>query len=135
MLTMVLLLAVSATTCGELCQPDAIAHYGRLNTLASLTRYQSERAAFLVRRSDGGLTTVPWPAGEHAKASYTGHIPAHCVAIIHTHPRKAPRPSVHDVAQAKRLGLPIIVITPRSITVATPRGTTEQLFEEGWTRR
>ena len=132
---MVLLLAVSASTCGELCQPDAIAQYGRLNALASLKRYESERAAFLVRRSDGGLTTVPWHAGEHAKASYTGRVPARCVAIIHTHPKIAPRPSAHDLAEAQRLGLPIVVITSQSITVATPKGTTEQLFEEGWTKR
>ena len=132
---MVLVLAVSAGTCGELCQPDAIAHYGRLNALASLKRYESERAAFLVRRADGGLTTIPWHAGENAKASYTGRIPARCIAIIHTHPPAAPRPSAHDLAEARRLGLPIVVITSEVITVATPKGTAEQLFEAGWMRR
>jgi proteasome lid subunit RPN8/RPN11 len=135
MLAIVLMLAVSADPCGELCHADAVEQYARLNTLASMARYEKERAAFLVRRPDGRLTAVTWQAGDSAEASHTGHIPSRCVAIIHTHPLVAPQPSKHDVAEAQRIGLPIVVITPQSVTVATPQGTTDQLFGAGWTRR
>src|SRR5947208_14304684 len=100
MLAIVLLLAVSASACGELCHSDALEQYVRLNALASMTRYQSERAAFLVRNPDGRLTTVIWQAGENAEASYTGSIPLRCVAVIHTHPARSPQPSKHDLAEA-----------------------------------
>ncbi len=123
MLAIVLLLALSADSCGALCDNDAVEHYARLNALASMTRYESERAAFLVRRLDGLLTVVAWQAGDRAEASYTGRIPLRCVAVIHTHPAMAPQPSKHDVAEAQRIGLPIVVITPQSVTVATPQGT------------
>ena len=129
MLAAVLLLAVS----GELSQTDAVEQYARLNALAALTRYESERAAFLVRRLDGRLTIVPWPSGDRVEASYVGRIPQRCVAVIHTHPLKSPQPSKHDVLEAQRIGIPIVVITPQSVTVATPEGTTLQLLHVGWT--
>src|SRR5439155_3487477 len=105
----------------ELCHSDALEQYVRLNALASMTRYQSERAAFLVRRPDGRLTTLAWQAGENAEASYTGSIPLRCVAVIHTHPARSPQPSKHDLAEARRIGLPIVVITPQSVIAATPQ--------------
>ena len=135
MLAIALLLAVSADACGELCHTDAVEQYARLNALASMTRHESERAAFLVRGPDGRLTTVAWKAGDRAEASYTGRVPPQCVAVIHTHPPEAPQPSKQDVAEARRIGLPIVVITAQSVTVATPQGTTRQLFDAGWTRR
>ena len=128
MLATVLLLAIS----GELSQIDAVEHYARLNALAALTRYQSERAAFLVRGPDGRLTIVPWPPGDRAEASYVGRIPQRCLAVIHTHPAASPQPSKQDVSEAQRIGLPIVVITPQSVTVATPEGTTLQLLDAGW---
>jgi proteasome lid subunit RPN8/RPN11 len=129
MLAIVLLLALSADACGELCHDDAFEQYARLNALASMTRYESERAAFLVRRLDGRLTTVAWHVGEHAEASCTGRIPVGCVAIIHTHPVRSTQPSKHDVTEAQRIGLPIVVITPQSVTVATPQGATVRLLQ------
>jgi proteasome lid subunit RPN8/RPN11 len=135
MFAIILLLAVSANASKELFQPDAVEQYARLNALASTTRYESERAAFLVRRLDGGLTTVVWQARDHAEASYVGRIPLRCVAVIHTHPPVAPQPSKQDMAEARRIGLPIIVITPQSVIVATPQGRADQLFGAGWTRR
>jgi proteasome lid subunit RPN8/RPN11 len=135
MFAIVLLLAVATDVCGELCRVDAVEQYARLNALAAMTRYERERAAFLVRLPDGRLTTVPWRAGENAEASYTGHIPRRCVAVIHTHPATAPRPSKHDTSEATRAGLPIVVVTPQSVTVAMPQGTTDQLLVAGWTRR
>src|SRR5438132_12423725 len=134
MLAIILLLAVSGNASGELFQADAVNQYVRLNALASKTRYESERAAFLIRRPDGRLTTIAWQAGDTAEASYTGRIPLRCVAVSHPPPVVAPQPSKHDTAEAQRVGLAIIVITPQSVTVATPQGTTRQLLGIGWTR-
>src|SRR6476661_7141273 len=90
-----------ARLCGELCAGDAVEQYKRLHALASMSRYDSERAAFLVRAADGRLTTIAWPAGDKFEASYSGRIPPHCVAVIHTHPPAAPLPSKHDSAEAR----------------------------------
>ena len=123
MLAAAVLLAISGEAYAELCRADAVDIYKQLLTLASMGRYESERAAFLVRAADGRLTSVVWQAGDHAEASYTGRIPSRCIAVIHTHPVGSPLPSKHDVIEAQRIGLPIVVITPQSVTVATPQGT------------
>ena len=135
MLAIVLLLAAVSTQCHELCEAKAVEQYARLNALSGLNHYEFERAAFLVQRADGRLITVLWPPGDYAEASHKGQIPERCVAVIHTHPARTPLPSRHDIAEAQRIGLPIVVITPQSVTVATPEGTIDQLFEAGWTRR
>jgi len=134
MLAIILLLAISTDACGELCHNDAVEQYAHLNALAAMRRYESERAAFLVRRLDGRLTIVAWPPGDHADASYTGRIPPGCVAVIHTHPAASPQPSKQDMAEAQRIGVPIVVITPQSVTVATPEGATVQLLSGDWAR-
>jgi proteasome lid subunit RPN8/RPN11 len=135
MLAIVLFASLTLASCGELCSTEAIQLYARLNAAAAMARHESELGAFLVRRSDGHLTALRWQPGEAAGATYTGRIPPGCIAIIHTHPIVAPQPSRHDIAEALRLRLPIVVITPQAISVATPEGTTTQLFDSGWNRR
>ncbi len=130
-----LVVVLSAGACGDLCTTGAVEHYAQLNALAALTRYDSERAAFLVRRVDGRLVVVAWPAGGPADAEYRGRIPLGCVAVIHTHPSRTPQPSRRDIAEARRIGIPIVVITSQSVTVAMPTGATAQLFSAGWSRR
>ncbi len=135
MLAFVLLVAtVSSAPCGQLCSAEAIRHYAMLNAVAGLTRRDSERAAFLVCDGKGRLRAIAWLAGESTEASYKGRIPARCIAVIHTHPIIAPQPSRRDIAEAQRIQLPIVVITPERVTVATTDGNTIQLFGEGWTR-
>jgi len=71
-----------------------------------------EHAAFLVRRGDGTLVLVAWPYGaEPMRARYEGAIPAGTVAILHTHPNAYPLPSTGDTELARRLGLPVYVVT------------------------
>lgn len=123
------------TSCGELCETDIVSAYARLNAAAAMGRYASEWAGFLVRKADGRVHVVVWPAGEDLKASYKGPIPAGCVAVMHTHPPRAPHPSRRDLAEAVRIRLPIVVVTPERVTVARPDGTSEELFGRGWRRK
>ena len=118
------LLAVSS--CGDLCSPEAVDLYARLKALAASNRYQSERAAFLVR-TDAGLRAVMWQAGELTEAVYRGPVPKRCLAVIHTHPAIAPQPSRQDIAEARRLRMPIVVVTSGSVIAALPDGTIRPL--------
>jgi proteasome lid subunit RPN8/RPN11 len=133
--TIALPLLAALSSCGDLCSAEAAGHYARLNAMAALTRRDSERAAFLVQNDEGRLRIVPWQPGDATEASYRGRIPRGCIAIIHTHPIAAPRPSRRDVAEAQRLKLPIVVITPDAITVARTDGSVAEILGAGWTRR
>jgi hypothetical protein len=84
---------------------------------------QREHAAFLIRESDGGLTLEPWPDRGFRHASFRGTVPQRVIAVLHTHPRYEPRPSAHDRAEARRLGMPVITITPEAVIAAMPDGT------------
>jgi len=126
--------AFTEDSCGVLCSPEAIRSYTQLNALSGLTRRDNERAGFLIMRDQGRLDLLIWQAGEATEATYIGHIPTACVAVIHTHPVRARNPSHRDVQEAQRIGLPIVVITPDAITAAMPDGTTVQLLGSGWKR-
>ena len=90
-------------------------------------RLPMERAAFLRLMPDGTYEHVPWPfSATYQSARFTGTVPNRTVAIVHTHPLRMPRPSSHDRELAQRLGLPIVVITPRSLMVAQPDGTLQR---------
>lgn len=80
-----------------------------------------ERAAFIVRGTDGVLRSEPWPAtdGKHAE-SFRGVMPVGTVAIVHTHPVEWPMPSQHDIEEATRLRIPIYVVTLQNVYRATP---------------
>ena len=84
-----------------------------------------EAAAFLVGRSDGALDLVHWPRSRtYRSAHWNGPLPQDTLAIIHTHPSKVPYPSLQDRAEARRLGLPIYVVSPRLLCTAETDGTT-----------
>jgi len=83
-------------------------------------RRHDERAAFLVRR-EGGFECRQWPSRmEFRRASWSGAIPENTVAVVHTHPRELPEPSAHDADEASRIGAPIMVVTPGSVTMVRP---------------
>ena len=78
---------------------------------------ETEEAMFIVRAEDGRLSFVRWTSlGQPLKARWTGAIPPGTIAIAHTHPNSRPRPSEVDAATARRLGLPVYVITQSRIT-------------------
>ena len=110
-----LLLAVSL----DLASPQALHWYDALLAEGGYGRFDRERAAFLIREDDGTLTLEPWPNGGFRHATFRGTIPARTIAILHTHPASAPQPSARDHAEARRLGVPVVVITPASVIAAS----------------
>ena len=93
-------------------------------------RMDVEVAAFLVRDGDS-WSVVPWTATRRFREQqFTGVVPRGTVAIVHTHPQSLPSPSSGDRHQASRLGIPVVVLTPRSIIVAKPSGA-EDVFVRG----
>jgi len=97
---------------------------------------QQEVAAFLVRDANGAISSVPWPlTADRRSEHYRGVVPAGTVAIAHTHPIFAERPSSGDIAQARKIGLPIYVITRWNLYVVDAKGAVTSLIEKkNWTR-
>lgn len=114
-----LLLAASI----ELASPQAHYWYDQLLADGGYGRFDRERAAFLIREDDGTLTLEPWPSRGFRHAAFRGAIPPRTIAILHTHPRNTPQPSAHDRAEARRLGIAIVVITPESVIVTSAERT------------
>jgi hypothetical protein len=80
-----------------------------------------ESAAFLVEDTAGEIQCLAWPpTNEFQRLKFNGDIPRRTVAIIHTHPDGSPHPSSGDFEEARRLNLPIFVLTRTKITVANP---------------
>src|SRR5437868_7842837 len=52
-----------------------------------------ERAAFVIEGDDGSLSCDPWPSTHgYLTESFHGIVPAHAIAIVHTHPVRFPMP-------------------------------------------
>lgn len=82
-----------------------------------------ERAAFLVLQENGRFECRVWPfSPELRQARWYGAAPRGTIAILHTHPRDLPDPSVKDRFEAERVGVPIFVLTERSVRMAGARG-------------
>lgn len=94
-----------------------------------------ERAAFLRLRDDGAFDCRLWPGALHAdRAEWAGAPVDGTVAIIHSHPRDFPEPSQHDRQEAVRIGVPVLVVTPGAISMASPRKN-ESGFRVAYTAR
>lgn len=106
----------------ELSRPEAAAWYSVLLAEGGYGRLPRERAAFLIREADGTLTLEPWQDGGHRRATFRGHIPDGTLAVLHTHPKGEDRPSPRDRQEARRLRMPVVVITPEAVIAAMPDG-------------
>lgn len=94
----------------------------------ALWRDTGETAAFLVRRDDGELQCLIWPAtNEYKMQKFSGKPPAGTIAIIHTHPSSSTQPSAGDAQQARASGLPIFVLTRSFVTAVDIDGTALQI--------
>lgn len=87
--------------------------YGRLG---------EERAGFLVLDGDH-FRLVLWPPSHKYHAEeWRGKIPEGTVAAVHTHPIAQPEASILDRTEAQRVGIPMFVITQRSVVLVTEDG-------------
>ena len=110
--------------CALLCTPQADVWYDELLAAGGWGRLEREQAAFLIRERNDSLSLAPWPGGGHRHATFRGTIPERAIAVVHTHPRGESDPSHNDRAEARRLGIPVVVVTPEAVIAAMPDGTT-----------
>lgn len=100
---------------------QTMARIGGLLAASGFSRL-GERGAFIVN-TDQGFAWIPWSdGGDFHHVAFRGKVPSRCLAVIHTHPISIPDPSPGDRHEAKRLGLPIVAVTPRSLAVVWPDG-------------
>lgn len=119
-------------------QPNVAACFAELLELGGYGKRPQERAAFLVLRPHQRFACVIWPPSlGYRREQWTGPIPDGTVAIVHTHPEREPQPSAFDREEAERIGVPILVLTNDSITVAYPSGNRRvaTLAGRSWTAR
>lgn len=133
LLLVTLLATASVASANELVSDSrAMTQSWELLRSANYGQSSRERAAFLVRNEEGGLELVPWQFGaESMRAAYRGAVPAGTVAIIHTHPNGLPYPSRGDAELARRLALPVYVLTRHSVSF-TDGSRTELVARGDW---
>jgi hypothetical protein len=117
--------------------PCVIASFAQLLGRGEGILGRLEAAAFVVMDADGGVSLVAWPrVALGQRERYRGTVPARTFALVHTHPSSMEQPSRGDVAESKRLGLPIYVLTYWAIWVVEPDGTVSPVVERrAWTKR
>lgn len=108
--------------CTMLCTPQASVWFEDLLAAGGYGRLPHERAAFLIRERGDALSLAPWPHGGHRHATFRGVVPDRAVAVLHTHPYGEPQPSTRDREEARRLGMPVVVVTPGAVIAAMPDG-------------
>jgi Prokaryotic homologs of the JAB domain len=103
-------------------RPDVIAAFDLLLRKAAYGHLGEERAGFLVL-DDDRFQMIVWPPSHRFHAEeWRGKVPNGTVAVVHTHPAGQPLPSAHDLMEAQRVGVPMIVVTPMSVALATENG-------------
>lgn len=102
--------------------PELLRIASDLERLAPLDHQQWEIAAFIVQRGEHFDCLIWPPKFRSFSVTFRGSAPEGTVAIVHTHPRRAYEPSVDDIALAQRVALPVYVLTPFNITVASAGG-------------
>lgn len=84
-------------------------------------RRATERGAFLLLDERGEYRCLLWPSSfTLRRESFTGPIPDNTVAIVHNHPEDSPFGSFQDQQQARRIGVPIFVLTRFNIYLVEP---------------
>jgi hypothetical protein len=114
------MLFVLALGSGEPCDSDFFLHSWELLRDARWGTGRFEQAAFAVVDNDHRIRFIRWRVrGTETRAHYVGPVPPNAIAIVHTHPNRLPEPSRDDGAVAKRLGMPVYVVTRLSISFTT----------------
>jgi RHS repeat-associated protein len=84
--------------------------------------WQTERAAWIMNNS-GAYSCMRWPfSSDYKKEQWKGPVPKMAAGIAHTHPtrgiggsRGGPRPSGGDEETAKKIKLPVYVVTEEGV--------------------
>ena len=113
---------------GAGADPEMLGILSDVSERGARTTSDMEVAVFIVKAPNGHLSCLLWPhTASIRSAHYDGPVPPGTIALAHTHPIYAERPSRGDVAQALRIGLPIYVVTRWHLYVVDP--TTGQSVE------
>ncbi|MDQ6801162.1 MAG: hypothetical protein M3041_10025 [Acidobacteriota bacterium] len=91
---------------------------------SSYGRLGEERAGFLVLDGDHFRLVLWPPTHKYHAEEWRGKIPEGTVAAVHTHPIGHPEASNVDRAESQRVGIPMFVITLRSVVLVTDDGRT-----------
>ena len=111
--------------------PEVLVLLSDLMRLGGYGFRETESAAFIVVEKGGRYRCITWPFhADPQRQQYRGTIPEFTVAIAHTHPRNLRMPSARDQFTARTTGLPVVVVTPHHIYVATPEGGTVAVINE-----
>jgi hypothetical protein len=117
-----------------LANRDVASGFATLVKDAGYGHRPDERAAFLIVDDKGDLRVMSWPASNRFHAQrWDGSIPSGTIAVAHTHPNESPSASAHDCDEARRLGMPIFVLTPESVVLIDGRnGQPQPIARRGW---
>lgn len=117
--------------------PEMLGILSDVSQRGARQRDDMEVAVFIVKAPDGRLSCLLWPhTASIRSARYDGAIPIGTIALAHTHPLYAEKPSRGDVALAQRMGLPIYVVTRWHLYVVDPTTglSVELIRQKNWTR-
>jgi hypothetical protein len=117
--------------------PEMLEILSDVSERGARTTDDMEVAVFIVRNPAGHLSCLLWPhTASIRSAHYEGAMPPGTIALAHTHPIYAERPSRGDVEQAKRIGLPSYVVTRWHTYVVDPSTgrSIEVIRAKNWTR-
>lgn len=98
---------------------------------------QTERAAWILRGSDGRYQWMEWPySGEHLATSWKGALPDKVIAQIHTHPNYGkPEPSKQDARVAREIKAPVYTVSGSGIWRVGPDGKITKEADHNWYRK
>ena len=108
---------------------DVVSAFNSLLEKAGYGLRNDERAGFLLRDNAGRFHLEVWPATHRYRSEqWSGSIPVGTVAVVHTHPANDPFASVNDCLEAERVGIPIFVLTPKTVVLVSANGQARYLL-------
>jgi len=95
------------------------------------TPWGLERAAWIIRDSDGKQTFQKWRnSGERNREIWKGPIPKNVIAVVHTHPvQRDSKPSSADITMAKRLNIHVYIVSRKGLWISKPNGEISRLMD------
>ncbi len=108
---------------GTIARDDVAPCFRKVLDLSWYGMLGFERAAFLRLDADAHFHCDVWPATfSPLGAKWNAPIPDGTVAILHSHPRFYSDPSRLDRSEAKRVGMPVFIVTGWGIAMVDTNG-------------